>query len=269
MAYFGEVVKMCANISYLMMTLNRNLLVGKDHTPWLVTIAKLEFKWFIRASFFVSALINIGHGWQYEAVEDLIFYRTFGYTYGKINGYSFSDYPFANQGQAYFIFSIVYFCINFGLFFVLNTALEVKIVRRMHKELNEKRERRSKINAAELTTLYITNPATDKDKKKKEEDLSKERRVIIMVVLNSIINFVLRAPDLLFWMENSSVWNVLFANKVICEIQKLMPGMLTLVADIGYFTYILTFTTNFFIFYNFNKNFKKAVLLFIKLKVNK
>jgi hypothetical protein len=64
MTYFGEVIQMCANISYIMMTLNRYLLVGKDHPPWLVSIAKLEFKWVIRGSFLFSALLNIGHGWE-------------------------------------------------------------------------------------------------------------------------------------------------------------------------------------------------------------
>jgi hypothetical protein len=62
-AYLGEVFKMCANISYLMMTLNRFLLVGKDHSPWLVTIAKLEFKSVIRVSLLFSAVINLGHWW--------------------------------------------------------------------------------------------------------------------------------------------------------------------------------------------------------------
>jgi hypothetical protein len=55
-----------------MMTLNRYLLVGKDHPPWLVRIAKLKFKWVIRGSLFFSGLINIGHGWQYQFVEDQV-----------------------------------------------------------------------------------------------------------------------------------------------------------------------------------------------------
>jgi hypothetical protein len=72
-AYLGETKKMCGNISYLMMTLNRYLLIGKDHAPWLVKIAKLEFKWVIRGSLMLSALINIGHGWEYQAMVDVLF----------------------------------------------------------------------------------------------------------------------------------------------------------------------------------------------------
>jgi hypothetical protein len=41
---------------------------------------------------------------------------------------------------------VCFFFINFDLFFLLNTAIEVKLVRRMHKELAEKSERLAKMN---------------------------------------------------------------------------------------------------------------------------
>jgi hypothetical protein len=270
MAYFGEVVKMCANISYLMMTLNRYLLVGKDHAPWLVTLAKLEFKWVICGSILFSALINIGHGWQYQAVNE------FQVELGKLemNGNSYSNYPLANQGTAYFIYSIVYFCINFGVFFILNTGLEVKIVRRMQKELSEKRKRLAKMNFSKSAVQtgsvgYETTSKPDLEEKKREEDDSeKERKVIKMVVLNGIFNFVLRAPEMLFWIENSNSWRILFSITVDNTDEFSFPGFLNLIADIGYLAFILTFSSNFFIFYKFNKNFKEAVVLFLSKKQN-
>jgi hypothetical protein len=124
-----------------MMTLNRYLLVGNDHAPWLVKVAKLEFKPVIRGAFLISAVINIGHGWEYQDVGVFSMIRPMLGNDALNNGNSYSDYPKANQGQAYFYFSIVYFVVNFGVFFILNTGIEVKIVRRMHKELQEKRER--------------------------------------------------------------------------------------------------------------------------------
>jgi hypothetical protein len=247
-----------------MMTLNRYLLVGKEHKPWLVTLAKLEFKWVICGSLFISALINIGHGWQYEENEDSVLLFLYDSSYTQVNDGSYSDYPKANPEQAYFIYSIVYFVINFGFFFILNTILEVQIVRRMHKELKEKRKRMTIMNAAkskstELAKIYLTN----KDKKK-QEDVKKERKVIKMVVLNGIINFVLRAPDMLFWLENESVWSFIFTVQLDPSktYDQKLPGILNFISDMGYFTYILTFITNFVIFYSFNKNFKEAVVFF-------
>jgi hypothetical protein len=113
----------------------------------------MEYKWLIRGSLAFSILINIGHGWEYQAAEDTVANQQV-YTdiaYRNINGASYSDYPKANQETPYFVYSIVYFLINFGVFFILNTGIEVKIVRRMHKELKEKRERHAKMKATNLS----------------------------------------------------------------------------------------------------------------------
>jgi hypothetical protein len=144
-----------------MMTLNRYLLVGKDHASWLVNIAKLEFKQVIRGAFLISALINIGHGWEYQDVGVFSLIRPVFSQLDLNNGDSYSDYPRANQGQAYFYFSIAYFVVNFGVFFILNTGVEVKIVHRMHKELQEKRERLAKMNAAKSSQSALTTTSTE------------------------------------------------------------------------------------------------------------
>jgi hypothetical protein len=281
-AYFGEVGKMTASISYLMMTLNRYLLVGKDHAPWLVTLAKLEFKWVIRGSLLFSVLINIGHGWQYQTGEDIIGFPKSVFTvyYGLINDYAYSDYPQVNTSTAYFIYSVVYFCISFGAFFILNTSLEVKIVRNMQKELREKRERLAKMNSSNSAakTGSVRGDTTkseigkQEDRKREEEDNKKERKVIKMVVLNGIFNFVFRAPEMLFWIENANSWPILFIvgehSNSSTDGNFSFPGILNLLADVLYFAYILTFSSNFLIFYKFNNNFGDAVRFFWAEKKN-
>jgi hypothetical protein len=272
---------MCGNICYLMMTLNRFLLVGKDHSPWLVTLAKLEFKWVIRMSILFSVVLNIGHFWEYQPVDDMLFnyasssknttyYYATSNIFDYINGYSYSDYPIANNGQSYFVFSIIYFCINFCVFFLVNTGIEAKLVWRMHKELKDKRERRAAMISEKSSSKEVASNSdqkaitTDNTKKMEEqEDEKKERRVIKMVVINGLLNFILRSPDMLFWMENSTIWVKLFKNvSALKTIGFFIPGFLTFIVDIGYFSYILTFTTNFIVFYFFNLKFREAVLLF-------
>jgi hypothetical protein len=175
----------------------------------------------------------------------------------------------------YLIYSIVYFVINFGFFFIINTGIEVKIVRRMHKELAEKRECIANMNSSKSATSLSsdiktnsepsTTSHTDEEKKREEEDVKKERKVVKMVVLNSILNFLLRAPEMAFWLENTSAWPIFFKyqeDQSILRVGSYVPGLLSLIADIGYLTFIITFTTNFLIFYKFNKNFKEAVVFF-------
>jgi hypothetical protein len=286
-AYLGEVVKMCANICYLMMTLNRYLLVGKDHTAWLVTGAKLEFKWVIRGSILFSLLINIGHGWEYKVIDEMFFlyfktdshayYQTVSISYlSEYSGTAYSNYPYVNNHLAVFYYILAYFALNFLVFFVLNTVLEVLLVVRMRKELREKRERLAKMqhtpveNNADAASQHQQQQQQQKKKNKKEEkeeeDWKKERRVIVMVVLNGVLNFILRTPDILVLADNIHLTGHSGLFVQVSTRSKNTPGVLNLLVDVGYFTYILTFSSNFLIFYFFNLKFKEFVVFFSKSK---
>jgi hypothetical protein len=126
----------------------------------------------------------------------------------------------------------------------------------MQKELKEKRERLAKMNVKKPASVYvkevISSDKVNEEKKKEEEDKIKERMVIKMVVINGFLNFILRTPDMLFWFEYENIIGALFNRYT-------PPGTLNFIADIGCFAYILTFTTNFLIFYIYNKNFNRAV----------
>jgi hypothetical protein len=154
----------------------------------------------------------------------------------------------------------------------------VKIVRRMHKELKEKRERHAKMKATNMSTSPSVETVSaslsqtlNEDKKKEMEDEKKERKVMKMVILNGIFNFVLRAPDMLFWLENKMTWSIFYFqdDSSTTILNSITPGILSLIADIGYLTYILTFSTNFLIFYKYNKNFNEAVVFSWLKKSNK
>jgi hypothetical protein len=162
--------------------------------------------------------------------------------------------------------------VNFGVFFILNTGIEIKIVCHMVKELKDKKEWMSKMNDAKLSTSSaVTTPsialqADLNDKKKEDEDVKRKRKVILMVILNSIFNLLLRSPDILFWLENKNIYTFLFtfenADDYLSVRSLKVSGLLSFVADMSYFTYILTFTTNFVIFYKFNTKFNEAVVFF-------
>jgi hypothetical protein len=270
MTYFGEVFKMCANISYIMMTLNRYLLVGKDHAHWLVAIAKVEIKILISGTFIFSALINIGHGFEYQIKNPFLIPSHAGYNdYSdshnrrflnlniNVNKTYVAQYPTVNIATSYFVYSIGYFVVNFGFFFVINTLIEVQIVRRMHKELEEKRERVARMKINKFTSISSTTSTDSSNASAEAEDEKKERRVIIMVVVNSLLNFILRFPDFfIFLEENSNSW--------MAHLDNMLPGFPALLLHISYLSYILTFSFNVFVFYKFNSKFKEAFVNLFK-----
>jgi hypothetical protein len=257
---------MCANISYLMMTLNRYLLIGKDHAPWLIKIAKLDFKRAIRGSFLFSAIINISRGFEYRTqVPGDIMQRNASYTEGYY--LDLQGYPNLVKNEFAIIFSIVYFCISFVVFFILNTTIEVKVVLRMHKELKEKRTRMDQMTSKTAATASAANqPQSLESKKKQEEDERKERRTIMMVVLNGLFNFLLRLPEILVWFETSSSFDNFLTYRT--NLPLYMPSFWNFVQDFGYFCFLLTFCTNFLIFYKFNTKFNEVVVFRSSKKTN-
>jgi hypothetical protein len=260
LTYFGETIKMCANITYIMMTLNRYMLIGKEQAPWLVAIAKLEFSWVIRGSFLLSALINIGHGFEYTIISSAYspytsnHFHILLYQYNRFDSKAYiSQYPSVNTDTYSFVCSVIYFTINVVVFFFINTLIEVQILNRMRKELGEKRKRLARMNVHRFAT-----PTNNTNEIGEAEDSKKERRVIIMVVLNSILNFILRFPDFLLFLENSRI------SSSLNNVNNTFPGFSNLLLDISYLAYILTFSTNVLIFYNFNNKFKEAFIAYFK-----
>jgi hypothetical protein len=231
------------------------MLIGKDHAPWLKKVAKSEFKWVIFATFLLSSSINIGHGFEYQVRAETLLSPTYIYTDDAVYSSTFNytklyidQYPSVNTNVVFLVYSIVYFFVNFIIFFAVNTVIEVKIVQRMHTELESKRNRLARMRS------HLVNANVE------SEDAKKERRVIVMVVISSIINFILRIPDFFIFLEATS-------NSAVVRLDNIYPGFTALLLDVSYLAYILTFSFNVFLFYTFNSKFKEAfVALFLKNK---
>jgi hypothetical protein len=202
-AYFGETIKMCANIFFILMNVNRYMLIGREHNSTLQKISKWDFKWVIRVSIVVSALINIGHIFQYEVNKGVINYITSYPLYISL----YTTYPIINTfsaSSAFYIYLFAYFLTNYLLFFIVNTGVEVTLVRKLHSELADKKKRlddmnqKSDPNADTPPTAVAAPVLSFRKRRKKEMEDRTEQRAIIMVVFNALINFFFRLPELIF-----------------------------------------------------------------------
>jgi hypothetical protein len=136
--FLGEVFKMCSNISYILITINRYMLVGKEHNFVLKKISNWSMKRVIGSTIFFSLLINIGHGFQYRINYGL------GELFRQDNEVKFTDdlYPsIVVYNTAFQVYSIVYFVLNFAVFFLINTFVEASLVLKMRKEIGDKRKK--------------------------------------------------------------------------------------------------------------------------------
>jgi hypothetical protein len=246
-AYFGESFKLCSNITYVLISINRYMLIGRHHSPVLEAISKLEFKHTIRMSILFSFLLNIGHFFRYELNDGFIFSPRIDH---NLNVYEI--YPQINSISVFFSFNeMVYFVLNYVFFLTLNIIIEVLIVRRLRKELQEKKN--------QLEHMTIHNMAMHR---KLETDHKKLQRAIIMVIVNSVINLVLRFPDFFTFIASSQ----LFHFNVIYLFFISFSQLLNFMVDISYLSFIMTFTTNCIIFYLFNTRFKQALQFWSHVK---
>jgi hypothetical protein len=196
MTYLGESIKMCSNIAYVLITINRYMLIGKDHSPFLQKIAKCKMKRVVLLTIMFSLLMNIGHIFQYR-----INYSWGPVNYDFINNQMKDFYPaIVSDNVSLGAYILFYFVLNFGVFFLVNTWTEVRLVRKLHNELTIKRNKVAE--EIELTSMHnsahsaVVNKMLKAKQKKIEHDSKKEQRAIIMVISNSVINFILRLPEI-------------------------------------------------------------------------
>jgi hypothetical protein len=127
----------------------------------------------------------------------------------------------------------------------VNTGIEVAVVRKLLKELEEKK----------LKIETMAGKTAENSKKKIEEIDQKERRAIVMVILNGSINLSLRFSEIFIFLNSMGS---LFPTNTVFIFLNGIYELPNLVIDVSYLAYILTFITNVLMYYFFNDKFKMA-----------
>jgi hypothetical protein len=258
--YFGEVIKMCSNISYIFITINRYMLVSKEHNSILAIISEWNMKRVMAITVLFSLLINIGHCFQYRINYGwALLLNTFG-----VSKLTYDLYPsIVIFNTSFQVYSIVYFVINFAIFFLINTCIESSLVIKMRKEIAEKRKRMEEeirmSSANNSSDSEVINKLINLKQKKIVNDANKETWAIKMVVTNSLVNFFFRLPEIfVFFSSNSSFLNFLIRKETVFffDYTILTSNISGTMVSISNFCYILTFTTNVIINCVFNEKFK-------------
>ncbi len=116
-------------------------------------------------------------------------------------------------------------------------------MRRLHKELVDKRAR------AEHMKNSKNQAGIMRAKRKLEMDGKKEQRAITMVVSNSLINLMLRFPEIFIFLSED---NTLFSRNSVFMFLALLAYASGCLVYFSYFANILTFSSNVFVYYLFS-----------------
>jgi hypothetical protein len=185
-----SLMKLMGNFTFLLMSMNRYLLVGKDHAKWIEKVAKSKIVANICVAFITSCLLSLVSVYQAHYFDGFNLSFNGGEEYNSYNIYHSYMYGFsyntayrgslniANLNNAISTLPLVFFFVvvrdlfSYFLFCFLNLALDVMTVKKLKESLAEK---------ARLSSV-----------KKQDEQMRAERRIVVMVVLNSIVNILIR-----------------------------------------------------------------------------
>jgi hypothetical protein len=138
---------------------------------------------------------------------------------------------------------------NFLAFFIVSTAVDVTILRKLHAELEDKKKKTEGMKAR-----VSADQISFRKRRRQEIEDESEQRAVLMVIVNAFVTFFFRIPELLVVFSVSN--NLFGTNNVVFGFFCSFPTLEEFADDLYYLTYILTL--NFLIYYLFNMKFKET-----------
>jgi hypothetical protein len=236
--YGGECVKVCANIAFLLMTLNRYTITGQNHAWVFKKISELSVIKILIISTIFSLLFNAIYLFQYDVNPGT-----------GSDGYSQpEDYPIVltTRGLTFEVFFFIRCLLNYVLFAFSITCLEILIALKLHRELTGSKRRMAVVSYSEDTNEVKIS--------KIEEAVHKiEHRAIALMMFNAFVYFVLRFPELFALFQYTRDFSSNYVYVYFCE----MLDVCDRLPEYANFFYILTFSTNYFMYFVLRKTFNR------------
>lgn len=247
----GDFLKLVSNFSFLQISINRYLLIGKGHSEWLVSISQIRLKQFFLFTGSLSLLLSSVVYFQRKffivetSLDDIkvIYYQEVYYHmyYWGSNYYitttKYDNYK-ALVGKIKELplltaFTVIHDLFSFFLFCLVSVILDILTVKNLHDALAEK--------------IKLIG------KQEREKSRISERKSIKMAVMSSFCNIVFRAPELISIVFYYIVThNGGYVFKILCWSYN---SCLKFV-DLANVFYIISLCFTFFFYVKFNSVYK-------------
>lgn len=244
-AYLTSVIKLTSNIMILEMSINRYILLGKDHVKFILKLAQFDIKKLFIITLVFSSLLSIVPIFQQLTFSAKSFnykgqlmdtdYSNLQYVFSFLDPSYFSRFMriyFSGMG-AVLVFSIIYHQVAYTLFCLISLIIDIVTIKRFKKVLDE----------------HIKISKGDDEAKKKR---AAEMKSFVMVIAFNLTNFILRLPDILssLVLIIGSIYPNIFYNLCITFNRCLAVDQLT------NFFYIFSLSINFFLYFSFYSTFR-------------
>lgn len=235
--FLGNSFKLASNISYLLFSVSRLILISIEKKPTIIkgatSIKRLKYSLYFMSILFASCLLSAFKLFQYRINVERDFLRDFPYEiYDEFSCGSTNDFDVKWKCNLLNFFKILNSVINDILLVVLNLIVDIILLKNFHQHLDNK-------------TRHIIDMDQHKNIKKSKKKINR------MICLNSLLYVVSHLPEFLV-----TLLLVVFAKSVakFCHFN----FSCHLMGEEAEFFSLVSIVCQFFIFKVFDKNFKAS-----------
>ena len=259
---FGNYFRFISNLFYIAFLMNRLSLIGKDHSKFTKFMSETKVIHFSIFTLIVGFIINFVKVFRYRAnffEYNLDYPKTFAFEQDKL---------YHTLIIIFIVFNSICDLINGSVFLIFCLVIDICLVLRIKRTIEEKEKK-----AKSMKSVV--------EDKKKKENSDAINRAVLLVVLNSIINFTCKLPSTLISINEMILainnyiiekyvmqigdFNQLILLQFACQTSNLCQAFERFSIDL----FLLSLALDLFFYYNFDIKFKNSFLNIFFKKENK
>lgn len=257
-------LRFLSNFCYIAFAFNRISLIGKDHPKLVQFMSEVGTKKYIFVTFIISIGLSIVKGFRYRINYDR----------------SELDYPYLFETRLefdigwtrrlYLVVNFVSDILNYVILALMNIGIDVYMVSRLRKTLNEKLNRFKSDQENAVKVKQLKSNETNKQREHAKESISSAIR---MVMINSALNLFLKLPLVYVPIQNMiatiyyndnvnpfvNIWKDenLFTFYLYMKTMK-EADLITLIYEFSNWLFNFAISIQFFVYLKFDKKLKEA-----------
>ena len=257
---FGNYLRFVSNLFYIAFLMNRLFLIGKDHSKFTKFMSETKVLHYSIFTLIVGFIISFVKVFRYRA-------NFFEYNLDYPKNFAFDRHS-SNHALIFIflVFNSVSDLINGSVFLIFCLVIDISLALRIKATIKEKEEKAKSMN-------YLV------EDKKKKENSDAINRAVLLVVLNSILNFTCKLPStlisindmvqsinsIIFYpryfkvlaiagMRSSALYNKIYANEMACFNSNFCQALEKFSIDL----FLLSLALDLFFYYNFDRKFRDS-----------
>jgi hypothetical protein len=183
-------------ITCALIAINRFMLVGQEHRLIFKKISEIKIRRGLAYLVIFSSIVSLASLFQYEINID---YELYEYPMIRV----FHSVDSSALGTVLITFIIIQDILNYFFFMLVNTVVDIIIVYKLRKELKENKGKHLSnvvVNASRSDNIYwnklIAETRSANLHKTNKKYNKKEMKALVMVILNGVLNFMLRLHEM-------------------------------------------------------------------------